>query len=293
MKKTLALFLVTALALAAGYASGEARLLGSWGIWPTASAEPEPAPAAAPREAPTAPTAPAEASPAPADGGTSERKVLDGPCELWPAPGVFFLDHVFALAPVPAGPACEPEMTGLGAYLEANARPYTIRPGDSLHRIGKAFKVPHALLMRLNGMTRPDILAGGRLAVLEGPFHVLVDCSDRRVILRCGGVNIKAYPAAVGPGDLTPRGTFRVESKLRNPDWTNPENRALVPFGDPENPLGTRWIAFCPGFGIHGTNDPESIGTATSRGCVRMLNSDVEELFDFLRHGASKVVIVD
>ena len=62
----------------------------------------------------------------------------------------------------------------------------------------------------------------------------------------------------------------------------------VVPFGDKENVLGTRWIRLVPngktsrqvsGLGIHGTWDPTSIGKAESNGCLRLLNKDVEELF--------------
>jgi lipoprotein-anchoring transpeptidase ErfK/SrfK len=52
--------------------------------------------------------------------------------------------------------------------------------------------------------------------------------------------------------------------------------------GDPRNELGTRWIGFKPAYGIHGTIDPKSIGQAMGKGCVRMNNEDVEELYDLL-----------
>ena len=61
-----------------------------------------------------------------------------------------------------------------------------------------------------------------------------------------------------------------------------------VPFGDPENPLGTRWIAWRAsdgtnsGLGFHGTKEPDSVGQDLSQGCVRMLNRDVEELYEIL-----------
>ena len=58
-----------------------------------------------------------------------------------------------------------------------------------------------------------------------------------------------------------------------------------IPPGDPRNELGTRWIGFEPtngSYGIHGTIAPESIGKAVGNGCVRMLNEDVEELYDLV-----------
>jgi lipoprotein-anchoring transpeptidase ErfK/SrfK len=59
----------------------------------------------------------------------------------------------------------------------------------------------------------------------------------------------------------------------------------VVPPG-PSNPLGTRWLGLSvKGFGIHGTNVPQSIGKNASHGCIRMRNSDVEELFELVQVG--------
>ncbi len=196
-----------------------------------------------------------------------------------------------------ANPALMPDPrrtpAGMEQYAKASAKSYVVRNGDNLTKIGNAFKVPFELIMRLNGKKGPDLSVGERLAVLEGPFNVVVDVSERIAYLMKGDTCVKSYPVAVGPGGTTPRGRFEVQSKIKNPDWTNPETRNIVPHGDPTNPLGSRWIAFTQGYGIHGTNDPDSIGSATSKGCIRMQNADVEELFDFLRHGDSKVEIVD
>jgi lipoprotein-anchoring transpeptidase ErfK/SrfK len=82
-----------------------------------------------------------------------------------------------------------------------------------------------------------------------------------------------------------------VGDKNTEPMWFRP-GRDPVPFGHPENPLGTRWIAWLDegskptGLAFHGTKDPESIGTDQSQGCVRMRNRDVEELFEILPVGA-------
>ncbi len=69
-----------------------------------------------------------------------------------------------------------------------------------------------------------------------------------------------------------------------------------VPFGDPKNPLGTRWIAwFTPegkksSLGFHGTNEPQSMGGAVSEGCIRMRNHEVEVLFEILPRGSRILV---
>ena len=69
----------------------------------------------------------------------------------------------------------------------------------------------------------------------------------------------------------------------------------MIPFGDPRNPLGTRWIGWFEdglrtSYGFHGTQEPESVGNASSDGCVRFHNADVEVLFEILPEGASVVV---
>ena len=83
-------------------------------------------------------------------------------------------------------------------------------------------------------------------------------------------------------------GELIVEVKQENPDWYSQGRR--VPFGDPENVLGTRWMGFedspgAMGYGIHGTDAPESIGKDESMGCVRMRNHEVEELFEVVPRG--------
>ena len=72
--------------------------------------------------------------------------------------------------------------------------------------------------------------------------------------------------------------------------WFRP-GKDPIPFGDPENPLGTRWMAWNEddkgtSLGFHGTTDPEGVGGRVSKGCVRMRNADVELLYDVLPRGA-------
>ncbi|ACV61153.1 ErfK/YbiS/YcfS/YnhG family protein [Desulfofarcimen acetoxidans DSM 771] len=99
-------------------------------------------------------------------------------------------------------------------------------------------------------------------------------------------LNIKAnnlsrnYPAAVGkPATPTPTGNYSVVNKIINPGGM----------------LGTRWLGLnIPGgvYGIHGTNNPDSIGKAVSNGCIRMQNQDIEEIFPYIAIG-TRVTIND
>ena len=76
--------------------------------------------------------------------------------------------------------------------------------------------------------------------------------------------------------------------KLPYPRWDYAGRHA--PPGDPNNPIGSRWIKFAPSFGVHGTNDPQSIGKRSSAGCIRMHNSHVEEVYDLVRVGGEVIV---
>ena len=82
-----------------------------------------------------------------------------------------------------------------------------------------------------------------------------------------------------------------VVNKLVDPVWYR--QGAVVPPDSPENILGTRWMGISEkGYGIHGSVDPEAIGYQVTAGCVRMLNAEVEELYDIIPLG-TEVTIVD
>ena len=86
---------------------------------------------------------------------------------------------------------------------------------------------------------------------------------------------------------------FTVKVKAINPYY----RKKNIPGGDPRNPLGTRWIGFdainTDGriYGVHGTNQPYSVGKYISNGCVRLRNSDVERLYQQVPLG-TKILIV-
>jgi lipoprotein-anchoring transpeptidase ErfK/SrfK len=102
------------------------------------------------------------------------------------------------------------------------------------------------------------------------------------------------YPVATGvTTTLTPEGLFTVKVKAKNPYY----RKKNIPGGAPNNPLGSRWIGFDANetdgrtYGIHGTNNPQSIGKYITQGCVRMHNLDVETLFEKVPIG-TKVLII-
>lgn len=113
-----------------------------------------------------------------------------------------------------------------------------------------------------------------------------IDLSERRLRLYNKGKLAKKYRVAIGtPGHPTPRGSFKITAKRKNPTWGNPgsawaSNMPSFIGPGPNNPLGTRAMNLnVSGIRIHGTSKRYSIGTAASHGCVRMLREDVENLF--------------
>ena len=102
------------------------------------------------------------------------------------------------------------------------------------------------------------------------------------------------FDVGLGRENATPIGEFVIDVKETNPSWWRPGEGA-IPAGDPRNILGTRWMGFkntddYSGFGIHGTDIPESIGEQASAGCVRLRNGDIEKLYDFVPYRTVVVV---
>jgi len=108
--------------------------------------------------------------------------------------------------------------------------------------------------------------------------RVVVSIPDRKLALIENGRVVKIYPTAVGAAaSPTPSGTYKIAQRVANPTWYGPD-KVVGPGKD--NPVGTRWLGLSrKGYGIHGTNNPRSIGKRASHGCVRMRNGDVEDLF--------------
>lgn len=93
---------------------------------------------------------------------------------------------------------------------------------------------------------------------------------------------VRQFPVAIGAASTpTPLGDYCIEEKEVNPIWYPPDMPYHILSG-PENPLGYRWLGFSGNYGIHGTNQPESIGASISNGCIRMHESDVESLFELV-----------
>jgi lipoprotein-anchoring transpeptidase ErfK/SrfK len=113
---------------------------------------------------------------------------------------------------------------------------------------------------------------------------VLVSIADRRLAVIEDGNVLAYFPVAVGAAvSPSPTGEFEIVSRVANPTYYH---QGVVMAAGKDNPVGTRWMGLnLKGYGIHGTNAPRSIGHATSHGCIRLTNRDVERLYAMLRVG--------
>ena len=123
-----------------------------------------------------------------------------------------------------------------------------------------------------------------RPANVPATRRIVVSIPEHKLALIENGEIVRIYSVAVGaPVSPSPVGTFSIVNRVSNPTYYKP---GTVVGAGPANPIGTRWIGLsAKGFGIHGTNQPASIGHAKSHGCIRLRNRDVEDLFERVRAG--------
>ncbi len=173
-----------------------------------------------------------------------------------------------------------------------DAQVHTVEPGENLWAIAKQYKKEPDFIKVINKLSSNTIHIGQKLKVPTGTFSVRIEKHRHALALMYEGTVAREYAIACGKDNKTPEGSFEIASKLLTPDWTMTDpatgRKIVVPYGDPRNVLGVRWMGFnapYASFGIHGTTAPESIGTDASEGCIRMLNKDVEELYSIIPHG--------
>jgi lipoprotein-anchoring transpeptidase ErfK/SrfK len=140
------------------------------------------------------------------------------------------------------------------------------------------------LSARASAIDAQTLAATGASSVEPARRRVVVSLPGRTLSLVENGQVVRVFPVAVGaPHTPTPIGTFTIKNRIPNPAYYRP-GKVIGP--GPSNPLGTRWMGLdLKGYGIHGTDEPDSIGYARSHGCIRLRNDDVEELFELLRAG--------
>jgi len=114
--------------------------------------------------------------------------------------------------------------------------------------------------------------------------RLVVSIPDRKLAVIENNEVVEVFAVAVGaPNSPSPTGTFTIVTRVANPTYYHP-GKVIAP--GPQNPIGTRWIGLNQkGYGIHGTDQPASIGYAKSHGCIRLRNADVERLFERVHSG--------
>lgn len=123
---------------------------------------------------------------------------------------------------------------------------------------------------------------------------IIINKSINRLAFYENGKLVRVFKVATGKSqDLTPEGKFKIVTKIVN----RPYYKNNIPGGDPRNPLGNRWLGlnargtWGTTYAIHGNNNPSSIGTYASHGCVRMYDEEIEWLFDHVMKNTTVLII--
>jgi L,D-transpeptidase ErfK/SrfK len=160
---------------------------------------------------------------------------------------------------------------------------HVVKPGETLAIIAMNYRTTVNRLLAANTISNPNILYIGQQITIPNlpnpdtiPFSIHISISNKRLILKRNGQVVKGYPIAVGKiVTATPVGDFVIVNREPNPG----------------GPFGAMWLSLSKiHYGIHGTNNPSSIGKSVSLGCIRMYNHDVLELASLVPNG-TKVLI--
>jgi lipoprotein-anchoring transpeptidase ErfK/SrfK len=132
----------------------------------------------------------------------------------------------------------------------------------------------------------------------EAPGTIIIDTNQRFLYVVQGGGRALRYGIGVGRDGFQWQGLVKITRKQEWPDWTPPpemiQRQPYLPrwmAGGPGNPLGARALYLgSTVYRIHGTNLPQTIGTAVSSGCFRLTNPDVIDLYDRIPIGTKVIV---
>ena len=132
------------------------------------------------------------------------------------------------------------------------------------------------------------------------PGTIVISTRERSLYYVAGQGAAIRYPVAVGKPGKQWFGQAAVDGKYVEPAWSppaevkrdNPRLPDVIAGGSPRNPMGARALTLNRGeYAIHGTNQPGSIGTYASYGCIRMHNPDIIDLYARVQVGTPVVVV--
>ncbi|MDD9265664.1 L,D-transpeptidase [Paenibacillus sp. GCM10023248] len=171
-------------------------------------------------------------------------------------------------------PGLTPELQELFPQALGNVKAAASQAGRQAADDKSVQSPPAAQERGAPGSTQPKASADP----LQEPLRIVIDTEKHRLALVSGSYILRSYPVGLG-GDKTPQGEFYISEKVRNPN------------GKSNGEFGSRGMTLSDTlYAIHGTNKPSSIGKDESHGCVRMLQADVEELYNMVAH-QTKVTI--
>ena len=164
---------------------------------------------------------------------------------------------------------------------------HRVAAGDLIGKLAKQYGCTQEYILKVNGIDKPELLRVGReIWVLKNPaFELIVFKRNNSAVLTLNNLFFKRYTVGVGASASVPGGTYAIRGKIKKPAYQASEN-GEVAFGNPQNILGTRWIALAAtgatpeakGFGLHGTWNESMLGRQVDAGRVRFRNADIEEL---------------
>ncbi len=166
----------------------------------------------------------------------------------------------------------------LGLMMVLNTVAFAQEPNNEVEKVEKVTKI--------------NAKAINNLTTNNSNRWILINIPARSLRLYDKDKCVAMYPVGIGTVNTkTPVGYFKVVEKVVNPTWTDPDDlKVVIPSGE-NNPLGYRWLGIGGNYGIHGTNRPESVGHYVSNGCVRMVEADVEKVFDKVEVGTPVQII--
>ncbi len=228
------------------------------------------------------------------DGRIGRRKLLAG---------LFAMAATVATAPMA-------EAYSSGDFFFLRPRKKKVAIAKPKHLKGKAGKVQKLAVNDKKRRTIRQRYEGAKMVDFsssEKPGTIIIRTSERALYQIRGNGKAMRYMVAVGKEGFSWSGVAKIGMKRENPVWTPPPEMIErtpkyakwadgMPGGLPINPLGPRAMYLFnkggdTGFRIHGTIHPESIGTAASSGCIRMLNEEVIRLYSQTPRGTKVIVI--
>jgi lipoprotein-anchoring transpeptidase ErfK/SrfK len=173
---------------------------------------------------------------------------------------------------------------------------YTVKPGDTLYYIAVNNNTDVQSLVKINGFEDSDnIKAGERILIgkvrfAPSPDTIIISEGNSRLYFFHNRKLIGSFFSSPGVKGKTPLGKFQIIRKIKNPTlyWEG----EIIPPLSPINGLGTRFLQLSdPQYGIHGTTKPWEIGRRVSHGCIRMMNSSVENIFNLVQVGTNVYIL--